>query len=277
MYIKIVKINKSALPPALIFFSINILFKFNISFFIFSFDKNFIFDDAKSNKFWRLDSVNRKNDLFYLIFKSGKYNHSPNYISRLDGVERVSDKNLDEGECEKTHVVINVKESTLIIEYRKSGVSSAAFVRYVNKFIRDEKIQLDKIKVVKELKQDFLNNLNSLKTIQNIQLYVKNEIIGSEYMNLIEPTENTQEEVIVTVKAERKKTLAIENIKNIFNKIGTNGQVTKRIRVRGRDSDNINVLLDSLNQSKFEQIYVELDEKGIVDSTSYFEKVSEII
>ena len=179
-----------------------------------SFDKNFIFDDAKSNKFWRLDSVNRKNDLFYLIFKSGKYNHSPNYISRLDGVERVSDKNLDEGECEKTHVVINVKESTLIIEYRKSGVSSAAFVRYVNKFIRDEKIQLDKIKVVKELKQDFLNNLNSLKTIQNIQLYVKNEIIGSEYMNLIEPTENTQEEVIVTVKAERKKTLAIENIKN---------------------------------------------------------------
>ena len=242
-----------------------------------SFDKKFIFDDAKSNKFWRLDSVNRKNDLFYLIFKSGKYNHSPNYISRLDGVERVSDKNLDEGECEKTHVVINVKESTLIIEYRKSGVSSAAFVRYVNKFIRDEKIQLDKIKVVKELKQDFLNNLNSLKTIQNIQLYVKNEIIGSEYMNLIEPTENTQEEVIVTVKAERKKTLAIENIKNIFNKIGTNGQVTKRIRVRGRDSDNINVLLDSLNQSKFEQIYVELDEKGIVDSTSYFEKVSEII
>lgn len=242
-----------------------------------SFDKNFIFDDAKSNKFWRLDSVNRKNDLFYLIFKSGKYNHSPNYISRLDGVERVSDKNLYEGECEKTHVVINVKESTLIIEYRRSGVSSAAFVRYVNKFIRDEKIQLDKIKVVKELKQDFLNNLNSLKTIQNIQLYVKKEIIGSEYMNLIEPTENTQEEVIVTVKAERKKTLAIENIKNIFNKIGTKGQVTKRIRVNGRDSDNINVLLDSLNQSKFEQIYVELDEKGVVDSTSYFEKVSEII
>ena len=110
-----------------------------------------------------------------------------------------------------------------------------------------------------------------------MQLYVKKEILGSEYMNLIEPTENTQEEVIVTVKAERKKTLAIENIKNIFNKIGTNGQVTKRIRVNGRDSDNINVLLDSLNQSKFEQIYVELDEKGVVDSTSYFEKVSEII
>ena len=34
-----------------------------------SFDKKFIFDDAKSNKFWRLDSVNRDNDLFYLIFK----------------------------------------------------------------------------------------------------------------------------------------------------------------------------------------------------------------
>ena len=79
------------------------------------------------------------------------------------------------------------------------------------------------------------------------------------------------------MKAERKKTLGIENIKNFFSKIGTNGQITKRIRVKGQDSDNINVVLDSLNQSKFEQIYVELDEKGLVDSTSFFKKVSEII
>ena len=39
-YVKAV--SYTHLPPALIFFSINTSFKFDISFFIFSFDKNFI-------------------------------------------------------------------------------------------------------------------------------------------------------------------------------------------------------------------------------------------
>lgn len=235
-------------------------------------DINFIYDDSKTSKFWRLDTKERTNNIFKLIYKSGKYNHSPNYISKLNGKERRSDKDLNEGECEKTHVVIDVNTSSLIIESKRSGISAFSIVKYINSFIKDRNLEFNKIKVVKELKEDFLNNIQALDRIQSIELFVEKEIIGSDYFNLIEPTTETRDEVVITIKAQKNKTLTISKIIDKFEKIGLQGEKTKRIRVRGRDSDNITVLLDSLNQGKVEQIYVDLDENGIVNSNSFFEK-----
>ena len=56
-----------------------------------SLNDSYIYDDEKSKKFWRLDSKILKGNVFKLIFKSGKYNHSPNYISRLNGNESAYD------------------------------------------------------------------------------------------------------------------------------------------------------------------------------------------
>ena len=151
-------------------------------------DTDFIYDDSKTSKFWRLDTKERINNIFKLIYKSGKYNHSPNYISRLDGQERLSDKDLDEGECEKTHILIDANTSSLIIESRRSGVSASSIVKHINSFIKDRSINFNKIKVVKELKEDFLSNIQALDRIQSVVLFVEKEIIGSDYLNLIEPT-----------------------------------------------------------------------------------------
>ena len=96
-------------------------------------------------------------------------------------------------------------------------------------------------------------------------------------MNLIEPTTETQDEVVITIKAQKKKTLISSQIIDRFKKIGLQGEKTKRIRVRGRDTDNITILLDSLNQGKVEQIYVDLNENGTVNSNSFFEKAIEVI
>ena len=240
-------------------------------------DTNFIYDDSKTSKFWRLDTKERSNNIFKLIYKSGKYNHSPNYISRLSGQERLSDKDLDEGECEKTHIVIDTNTSSLIIESRRSGISAFSIVKYINSFIKDRNLDFNKIKVVKELKEDFLSNIQALDRIQSVELFVEKEIIGSDYLNLIEPTTETQDEVVITIKAQKRKTLIISQIIDRFRKIGLQGEKTKRIRVRGRDSDNITVLLDSLNQGKVEQIYVDLNENGTVNSNSFFEKAIEVL
>lgn len=240
-------------------------------------DTDFIYDDSKTSKFWRLDTKERTNNIFKMIYKSGKYNHSPNYISRLNGQERHSDKDLDEGECEKTHILIDASTSSLIIESRRSGVSAFSIVKYINSFIKDRRLDFNKIKVVKELKEDFLSNLQALDRIQSIELFVEKEIIGSDYLNLIEPTTETQDEVVITIKAQKKKTLISSQIIDRFKKIGLQGEKTKRIRVRGRDSDNITVLLDSLNQGKVEQIYVDLNENGTVNSNSFFEKAIEVL
>ena len=240
-------------------------------------DTNFIYDDSKTSKFWRLDTKERSNNIFKLIYKSGKYNHSPNYISRLNGQERLSDKDLDEGECEKTHIVIDTNTSSLIIESRRSGISAFSIVKYINSFIKDRNLDFNKIKVVKELKEDFLSNIQALDRIQSVELFVEKEIIGSDYLNLIEPTTETQDEVVITIKAQKRKTLISSQIIDRFKKIGVQGEKTKRIRVRGRDSDNITVLLDSLNQGKVEQIYVDLNENGTVNSNSFFEKAIEVL
>lgn len=240
-------------------------------------DTDFIYDDSKTSKFWRLDTKERTNNIFKLIYKSGKYNHSPNYISRLNGQERLSDKDLDEGECEKTHILIDANTSSLIIESRRSGISAFSIVKYINSFIKDRSLDFNKIKVVKELKEDFLSNIQALDRIQSVELFVEKEIIGSDYLNLIEPTTETQDEVVITIKAQKKKTLISSKIIDRFKKIGLQGEKTKRIRVRGRDSDNITVLLDSLNQGKVEQIYVDLNENGTVNSKSFFEKAIEVL
>lgn len=242
-----------------------------------SLNSSYIYDDEKSNKFWRLDSKSSEGNVFKLIFKSGKYNHSPNYISRINGNERASDKDLDEGECEKTHLVVDVISSSLIIESRRSGISAFNVIKYVNSFCKEEDLNFPSIKALKELNNDFLENLKSLSRVQSVELFVEKDIIGSEYMNLIEPTEESQDEVIITLKAKRKKSLPFKQVMDKFKKIGLQGEKTKRIRVRGRDVDNITVLLDTLNQCKVEQINVELNDDGTVDSSSFFDRINELL
>ncbi len=43
-----------------------------------------------------------------IVFKNCKYNHSPEYMSSIDGTERPSDKALYEGEKEKTHLLFQI-------------------------------------------------------------------------------------------------------------------------------------------------------------------------
>ena len=242
-----------------------------------SLDNSYIYDDEKTNKFWRLDSKSSEKNIYKLIFKSAKYNHSPNYISRVNGNERISDKALDEGECEKNHLVIDIMTSSLIIESRRSGISAFNVIKYINKFCKEKDLKFPNIKALKELNDDFLENLKSLSRVQSAELFVEKDIMGSEYMNLIEPTEESQDEVIITLKAKRKKSLPSKQLIESFKKIGLQGEKTKRIRVRGMDEDNITVLLDTLNQCKVEQINVELNDDGTVNSKSFFDKINELL
>ncbi|MFE9079836.1 hypothetical protein [Bacillus mobilis] len=73
-----------------------------------------------------------------IIFKSCKYNHSPDYMSRVDGTVRPSNKQLDEGEKELTHLCMKVStlETEVILEERRSGVTINEIAKYINRCIR---------------------------------------------------------------------------------------------------------------------------------------------
>lgn len=57
----------------------------------------------------------------------------------------------------------------------------------------------------------------------------------------------------------------------------TEGTEIKRIRLRGKDVNQMSVVIDSLNAKRKDEVYVELDQSGIVISSSIFSKMEEAI
>lgn len=71
-----------------------------------------LFNDEKTKKAIALDRISDETKegihLYKIVFKSCKYNHSPDYMSSRDGSERISDKRLDEGDKELTHMCMRI-------------------------------------------------------------------------------------------------------------------------------------------------------------------------
>lgn len=230
--------------------------------------------------------VDRKNNI-RIIFKSCKYNHSPNYMSSKDGEERETQKKLFEGEKEITHMLIQAaavddcqEDTCVIFEERRSGVSFANAVKYINSNL--EKLQNNQeqkviLKYAYIPSLDFLESLNNSKRITGADIFVERKILGSEYLNLMDEDESVSEEVVIAVKAKRKMDLG-NLIRNRFLDIQTTrNREIKRIRLHCKDDNNNNVILDTLEGRKTESVEVELLESGIVESASLFSKMEEIL
>lgn len=59
--------------------------------------------------------------------------------------------------------------------------------------------------------------------------------------------------------------------------MATAGTKVTRIRLRGKDVNQMSVVIDSLNAKRKDEVYVELDQSGIVISSSLFAKMEEAI
>ena len=57
----------------------------------------------------------------------------------------------------------------------------------------------------------------------------------------------------------------------------TGGTEISRIRVRGKDINKMSVTIDSLDGKKVDEVTVNLQENGIVDSYSFFSKIEELL
>lgn len=84
--------------------------------------QSLLYRDERQNKAIALESIQEETKqgihMYKVIFKSCKYNHSPDYMSSLDGTERPTDKLLSEGDKELTHMCfrIDAKEAYTIFE-----------------------------------------------------------------------------------------------------------------------------------------------------------------
>lgn len=251
-------------------------------------DAERIHNDARHSKAKELCSLDEVSiqgkHLLKIIFKSCKYNHSPDLMSSRDGTERSSDKKEYEGEKELTHLCIEVNSSEAfsILEERASGVTISQITTYFNIWMEKYSEQNESAKETKILfnivpSDDFINSLRRVRRITIAELHTEKALLGSGFLNLLELTDDTQDDVVMQIKAKRKRNLSKESIQKLYSRMSAEEIKVNRIRIYGRDEQGLNVLLDSLNAKKKEEITVNLTEKGIVDSFSMFSKMEELM
>ena len=219
-----------------------------------------------------------------IVFKSCKYNHSPNLMSSIDGTERPSDKLLTEGDKELTHVLMRFdpEEAYTICENRQSGISFKSIIDYLNaslvRMIRKEGID-EKRKIGYSCipSENYSTIIDGSSRITNMEIYTENKWLGSQYMNLMELTDSFNEEIVISVKAKKKESIAKSIAKGIFQKVTSTERSISRVRLYMKDENNFNVVLDSLGAVKNEEITVELREDGTVDTFSIFSKMEEAL
>lgn len=206
-------------------------------------------------------------------------------MSSIDGSERPTDKELTEGDKELTHMCFRIDESEVytVFEERRNGVSMGGVMAYYNhffkKFLEASDNTEDNLILQASIvpPDDFLTSLKHTNRISAAELFVEKKVIGSEYLNLMEDDTNAQEDLIITVKAKPRQSLAKRTIENVYNKITTDGTEIGRVRIRGKDANKMSVTIDSLNGKKVDEITVDLLENGVVDSYSLFSKIEELL
>ena len=234
------------------------------------------------DKIWTTSSQGRR--LYEVRFKSCKYNHSPDYMSSRDGTERPTEKQLYEGDKELTHLCLRIDtdEAFCVIEERKSGVTLGAVVRYFNMLLRNYLLsQGNEMPIVLFASivpsEDFMSALNSAEKITIAELFVQKDVMGSGYLNYLDVDASTREDVVMTVKAKPRQSFTKRALRDTYIKMTTEGTEIKRIRLRGKDVNQMSVVIDSLNAKRKDEVYVELDQSGIVISSSIFSKMEEAI
>lgn len=247
-----------------------------------------IFKDDKSKKAVDIQSIRiyEKDERKYaqIVFKSCKYNHSPNYMSSIDGTERPTTKDLTEGEKELTHMCMRLdeEEAFTVFEERKSGVSIGSVLKYLNKNLMKLRHEEDS-QDTKQLSygivpsENFLESLSHVSRVSEAELYVKRKVIGNGFLDITELNEESREDVMITVKSRPRRNIGIAAIRGAFRRMAAEESVLSRIRVYGKGEDNKNLVLDTDMAKRQEEISVELSEDGTVDSISILEKMSAML
>lgn len=247
-----------------------------------------LFRDERNNKAVALSSVEKEKiqelNLYKIIFKSCKYNHSPDYMSSTDGSERPTDKQLHEGDKELTHMCmrIDINEAFTVFEERRNGVTMGGVIKYFNRILRTFLSQegiADNFHLWANIipPDDFLTALDAADRISVAELFVEKSVLGSDYLNLMPIDARSQNDLTITMKAKPKESLGKRALKHVFLSLTTEGTKVNRIRLHGKDINKMSVVIDSLKGKRMEEVTVNLTENGTVDSYSLFAKIEEIL
>ena len=220
-----------------------------------------------------------------IIFKSCKYDHSPQYMSSIDGSERNSDKKNYEGEKEKSHLCmhINNEEAKMVLEERRSGVTIKGVVDYFEQNLKKYFLSIGEKKEYRIIHgiipvENFDEALKNMKNAKIAEIYTYKKMLCSEGYNLLEREDSfMQEEIVITAKAKRTMGLIKTNLIKAYQSIAAEDSKVTRIRIYGTNSDDNPVKIDSEIIKKLDYVQTSLDTDGTVNTKSIFGQMIKVL
>jgi len=232
------------------------------------------------NRFYLLDNYEVINSKKMILFKNAAYNFRPKLIDNITITERDSPKQLGEGERQKTHILSkNINgEILILIEKSHFGVSINNFIRYLNHFIYLLELE-DNFRFYFETlaKDNFLEEVERLERVTYADVTVDKQLLGSDALNFSDRTTEVNHEITVTIKAKRQNN--IENtIRDIYAKVSGGENRINRIRIKGRNSENNEVIINTDFIERQEHILCDFNtETGEISTDDTFIELSSII
>lgn len=240
-----------------------------------------IIEISTSNRFYFVESINKVKTKIDIVFKSAKIGHRPPLIKKDTGEERENPKLLDEGESEKTHLTIKYKDDEIIValEERKVGITIGQIVKYLNDFnIQNPVEEHYSINLNIIPYSGFIEHLNDFERITIGKIEMDKQYLGSEYLELADFGNTIQENITVTIKANRRNSIIPDSINKLYSKYKQNDTKVKRIRIQGYTSEKTKIQLDTESLKKIEHIEANIDDlTGLVDTNDVFEKLNIIL
>ncbi len=212
-----------------------------------------------------------------LLFKSAKHSYRAPLIDKNTVESRDNPKRIEEGEQIKTHVLLKIQENEAIVflETGQNHMTMANIIDYLNSFIPSYNESSEE-KIVGSFifymipNNDFREVLNNMSRVVCAEIYINKSLLGSEALNFSNITENVQENIVLSVKSEKKKTIKTM-VYDVVNKFNDTKSSIRRIRIKGRMSNNNEAIIDTAHLVKKEYIEVERNrDTGEYDTPSVF-------
>lgn len=241
--------------------------------------------DLSAEKFCLLESClyDSQTLVHRVVFKSAVHSYRAPLLDRELVTERDNPKLLQEGEIYKTHFVIksNGDDVILVAEKFKGGLTVRQFIAYLNKFkqnfCEEDSVNLNYCFSYETIAKDNIDEeLEKLSRVMSADIYVDKQLLGGEALNFSQRLETVQESIIVEVRASRSQSIK-ETIKDVLAKFNGGERFVNKIKIKGRNSSNNEVTIDTEFIEKVEHVEAQLNsETGEVNSTYILRQMSDI-
>ena len=217
---------------------------------------------------------------FYIVFKSCRTHYSPPILNGDDGSERASEKNLNEGDKECTHVVMKIDREHSFMAYESNsryGMSISDIKNYLNKVFRDEarkkgKTNLELRFAIIPCDKSFIERLLESDRVLGAEIYVNKYVKGTPFYELMKEDSELRDEVVISMKSRRNKSIR-DLIKKVYDGLFCCDGDIRRIRVHAKDLDGTDLILDTLKSNLKTELEIQKNPDGTLNSLEFLNKL----